>query len=208
MFRWKGFIAHNGLTYLSNNNEEVLEYHRSFIKEMDRIAGIFLPLEINPILSIGDTPACSLASNFGAANEIRPGNFVFYDLMQSIIGSCTPEDIAIALACPVISVYLHRNEILTYGGAIHLSKESVQMNGNSIFGIPVQLTESGWVQFPGENFVKSLSQEHGIIHFDYNVISSIKPGMLIGVLPVHSCLTAHAMRGYLNLNGKKISMME
>jgi len=76
-------------------------------------------------LSIGDTPTCSLVERFDGVDEIRPGNFVFYDLMQLRIGSCRGEDLAVALACPVVGKYEQRGEIVIYGGAVHLSKEAL-----------------------------------------------------------------------------------
>jgi len=33
------------------------------------------------LISYGDTPSCSIAENFDEVDEIRPGNFVFYDVM-------------------------------------------------------------------------------------------------------------------------------
>ncbi len=36
-------------------------------------------------ICIGDTPCCSAADDFAAIDQISPGNFVFYDLMQSDI---------------------------------------------------------------------------------------------------------------------------
>ncbi|MEJ0055892.1 MAG: hypothetical protein WDN75_09730 [Bacteroidota bacterium] len=64
------------------------------------------------ILSIGDTPTCTVADEFTGINEVRPGNLVFYDMMQVIIGSCKREDVAIAMACPVVAFNEERQEIL------------------------------------------------------------------------------------------------
>ncbi len=57
------------------------------------------------IISYGDSPSCSLADDLNGFDEIRPGNFVYYDVMQYHIGSCQMDDIAVAAACPVVSVY-------------------------------------------------------------------------------------------------------
>ncbi len=75
-------------------------------------------------LSVGDTPGCSLLPDFPGVDEIRPGNFVFYDAEQLEIGSCASNQIAVALACPIVARHPERNEVVLYGGAIHLSKES------------------------------------------------------------------------------------
>ena len=67
---------------------------------------------------MGDTPAATLCTNFNGVDEIRPGNFVFYDLMQHSLGVCAIEDIAVKMVCPVIAKHVSRNEIVIFGGAV------------------------------------------------------------------------------------------
>src|SRR5690606_24495318 len=114
--------------------------------------------------SVGDTPYCSMGEDFSGADEIRPGNFVYYDLMQLRLGSCRFGQIAAAVICPVVSVYPSRNQALIYGGAVHLSKESLmQPDGSKIFGLAVPITGDRWSFPEGEDYMVSLSQEHGLM---------------------------------------------
>jgi len=56
-------------------------------------------------------------------DEIRPGNFVFYDLMQYRIGSCSVGQIAVAMAC--LSLQFIRKEMrssFTVGSAFFQEK--------------------------------------------------------------------------------------
>jgi len=94
--------------------------------------------------SIGDTPSCSLAENFEHIDEIRPGNFVFFDLMQYNLGVCKLSNIAVCVACPVVDINRDRNHIVIYGGGVHLSKEFVIQKGEKYFGLVVKLNEIGW----------------------------------------------------------------
>jgi D-serine deaminase-like pyridoxal phosphate-dependent protein len=55
--------------------------------------------------------------------------------------------------------------------------------------------------------VKSLSQEHGVITLTQEGCN-LKPGDLVAVLPVHSCLSADAMRQYLTQDGNMIPTMQ
>jgi len=147
----------------------------------------------------------SLTDNFAGIDEIRPGNFVFYDLMQQAIGVCQYKDIAVALACPVIAVHPDRLEVVIYGGAIHLSKDYIKdENGKQVFGKIVWLTEDGWSEPVAETFVKSLSQEHGIIKTSKNNFEEFQPGKFIGILPVHSCLTTNLTASLLTTDGERI----
>ena len=53
----------------------------------------------------------------------------------------------------------------------------------------------------------SISQEHGIIKVSPEYYDSLEVGNLIGILPVHSCMTADLMKCYKTTDGKDITMM-
>src|SRR5699024_7769567 len=119
------------------------------------------------------------------------------DLMQTQIGSCRVHDIAVALACPVVATYPQRNQLAIHGGAIHLSKEQLVENGQSHYGKVVKLDDQLHWGDPIEGcYVQSISQEHGIVQCSPAFFDKITIGDIIGILPVHSCLTADTMKGY------------
>jgi D-serine deaminase-like pyridoxal phosphate-dependent protein len=160
------------------------------------------------VISVGDTPTCSAAADFSGIQEIRPGNFVFYDIMQRRIGSCTDENIAVALACPVVAVYPERQEIVVHGGGVHLSKDFLRAeDGSPVYGRVVKMSESGWSLPSTSMIVKSLSQEHGILRAGPEDCAALRAGDVVGVLPVHSCMTADVMTEYYTLSGQRIAMM-
>jgi len=207
--RFSGFLTHAGRTYRARNPEEVLSLHQVSLARLARIRERFLENRPEAIISLGDTPACSLAGDFSGADEMRPGNFVFYDLMQEQTGACQEDRIAVRLACPVVARYPERNEVVVYGGAIHLSKEQLAAeNGRNIFG-KVSTEEQGLFgpSLPGA-FVERLSQEHGIIKLPESHRDAFPVGSLAGILPVHSCLTADCMKGYLGTDGKRLDHMQ
>jgi D-serine deaminase-like pyridoxal phosphate-dependent protein len=147
--------------------------------------------------------------DFSMVDEIRPGNFVFYDLTQIIIGSCISDQVAIALACPVVAVHPERNEILIYGGSVHFSKDSIRdKDGNEIHGVVVKDEGEGWGDIIKGAFVTKLSQEHGIVQAPENIIRQFKPGDIIKIIPAHSCITANLMKNYLTLSGRSVSMWQ
>ncbi|MCD4773384.1 MAG: alanine racemase [Bacteroidales bacterium] len=198
-----GFLTHSGQTYHAKSKKEILQIHFDSIKILNFLKEKYIHEFGNIEISIGDTPSCSIAEDFNGVDEIRPGNFILYDLMQYKLGSCSVEDIAVSLACPVVSVNNKRNEIVVYGGGIHLSKEFlIDKNGNKYFGYVVNFQKNNFSLPVKDTFVKSLSQEHGIIKTNPDYISKIKIGDVLGILPVHSCLTVSAMRNYLTFDGK------
>jgi D-serine deaminase-like pyridoxal phosphate-dependent protein len=107
-----GFLGHAGQTYNCRNKTEVLKAHDEAKTLIVNLKTKYLEKYPNIIASYGDTPSCSLADDFKGIDEIRPGNFVFYDLMQVQIGACRYNDIAVAMACPIVAIHKGLNEIL------------------------------------------------------------------------------------------------
>lgn len=204
--RMKGFLTHSGHTYHASSAHEVLEIFNDTILKTGELKKHLSSSDL--IYSMGDTPSCSIAEDFPGFDEIRPGNFVFYDLMQCMIGSCRREQIAVAVICPVADVNKRRNEVIIYGGAIHLSKDSIMLyDGSRIFGEAAFPSENGW-EFPGERiFVKSLSQEHGILSVPEKYMKEFHPGSLVAVIPVHACLAVDLLREYHLPDGRLINSL-
>ncbi|MCR9084566.1 MAG: alanine racemase [Cyclobacteriaceae bacterium] len=201
-----GFYIHPGHTYYMPDKEGIYHETRQALAMLkSKYQAQFESLKTR----IGDTPGCAVAHDFGDIDEMGPGNFVFYDLMQADLKSCEKSDIAVALAVPVVDIIPERNEILVHGGGVHLSKDFLQReDGQKIFGEVVLLNEKGW-EIPSEtSIVKSISQEHGLIKASKELLEQVKVGDLLGILPVHSCMTADAMGAYLSLTGEWVDHAE
>lgn len=208
LLNFKGLLSHAGHSYGCRSGIEILTIHQQTTAVMKRVGARLRLRYPDLVLSVGDTPTCSIANDFSDIQEIRPGNFVFYDIMQRGIGSCSDDNIAIALACPVVAIYPTRNEIIIHGGGVHLSKDMLkQEDGSAVFGRIVRLSKEGWSVPSTSMTVKSLSQEHGIVRASAEDCATLKPGDLLGILPVHSCMTADVMTEYYTLSGKRITMM-
>lgn len=199
---FKGFISHAGHTYQAASKSEITSIHQLEMIIMLQLKSRYLSKYPDLEISVGDTPSCSIMESFSGMDEIRPGNFVFYDVMQQYTGSCSEDQIAICLACPVVAVHSGRSELIVHGGGIHLSKEFiVNSNGNRIYGQVVKLNEKGWGPGIQGAYVSSLSQEHGVIKLPITVFNEFKIGDLIGILPIHSCMTANLMGEYFSIDG-------
>jgi len=205
---FEGFLTHAGHTYRARGKGEVVQIYVESLEVLNHFKERYMSRFPQIIISYGDTPSCSLLDSFEGVDEIRPGNFVFYDVMQWVIGSCDLGRIAVSLACPVVAKHPSRREIVVYGGAVHLSKEKVKLSdGTEIYGLLVYLADSGWILPEQLCPVVSVSQEHGVIRVDENTFAEISVGDVVGVLPVHSCLTANLMKFYITLDGKVLEQM-
>ena len=207
ILKFKGLLTHAGHSYSARSRSELREIYAETIRILTTLKGVLLEFGIESVeLSFGDTPCCSVVENFSALDEIRPGNFVFYDLMQLQIGSCTEEQIALAVACPVVARHASRNEVVIYGGAVHLSKESLNdAEKRRIFGRVVPWHEEGWGPIIPDAYVSSLSQEHGIVRCPEGFFKKITVGDILFLLPVHSCLTVNLIRNMIAMNGETVN---
>ena len=200
-----GLLLHMGNTYSARSATEV---KKIYLESSVRINTLRKQLRngSNLYISMGDTPSCSVLDSFQGFDEIRPGNFVFYDVTQHAIGSNTLKQIAVCLAVPVLAIHAERNEILAHGGAIHLAKDSLVINGKTIYGQMVLFEQDKWLVIENA-YVTKISQEHGSIKVPEPVFSQIQLGSVVGILPVHSCMTANLMASYTSLTGKRIDHM-
>lgn len=199
--RFKGLLAHAGHAYQQLDKDRAQEIFDQSIQTLTMIKSVLNLPEL--IISYGDTPTCTLVENLKGVDEIRPGNFAFYDRMQASFGVCTLDHIGVCLVCPVVAIHAERNEAVIYGGGVHLSKDFIIDKGVRNYGTVVDWNGDQWSSKP-RAFLSKLSQEHGIINGSRDYIDSLKVGDLIGVLPIHSCLTADLQGSYLDLQGNRL----
>ncbi|KAK3533335.1 hypothetical protein QTP70_017180 [Hemibagrus guttatus] len=128
--------------------------------------------------SIGSTPSCSHpVSDMAMLNEVHPGNYVFYDVQQSLIGSCRLEDIAVRVLTRVIGHYPHRNQLLVDCGWAALSQDG---GGRLPTGYAI-------IESHPELKLVSMTQEHGRVEpvsgkLDFN---QFPLGSVLSLMPYH-----------------------
>lgn len=202
-----GLLTHAGHSYHSAGPAEIAEIHRQTVARMTGVADALDGAGLGrPALSVGDTPCCSVAPDFCGLDEIRPGNFVFYDAQQLALGACAEQDIALGLECPVIGVYPERREAVVLGGAVHLSKDRFSLpDGGEAFGWVVRRCDRSFGRVDRRVYVRGVSQEHGMIAIgDPDLLAELRPGDALTVLPAHSCLAANLHPAYATTNGRSI----
>ena len=200
-----GLLTHSGHSYECRGRDEVVVCFEEGRSRMLKLKQVLDNQGIEAEISMGDTPSASLAENFQGVDEMRPGNFVFYDLFQSQVGSCRVDQIAVATACPVIGKYPDELKVVVYGGSVHLSKDSVMIEGARLFGQLALPTDKGWDIVPLEaGKVTSACQEVSKIQVSKEVFERIELGQTVYILPVHSCLAAEMYPRYATIDGQTL----
>lgn len=192
-----GLVSHFGNTYHADK-EGIIEINRTGTNDLRNLKTYLETMHALPCaISIGDTPSLNYYTDemLHEIDELRPGNFVYFDVMQFMAGHCKATDIAVALETPILSLYPERNEVLIHAGAVHLSKEYCTMpDGKNGYGMAVRLSPKGIGKVIDGAYVDRLSQEHGLLRVSSDFFKSFKPGDNIGILPVHSCLMVSAVK--------------
>lgn len=184
-----GILTHAGHSYNVRTREEILAIARierdSMVELAERLRGMSIEV---PTVSIGSTPTMSLIDHLDGIDEIRPGNYIFFDNFQATLGSCSFADAALTVLAAVTHRDLSRNKLVIDAGAVALSKDRgpVGIDPGCGYGRVLDLdgNETGLR-------VAELSQEHGqIISGDGTSVSRFTVGDRLRVLANHSCLTA------------------
>jgi D-serine deaminase-like pyridoxal phosphate-dependent protein len=204
---FEGLLIHDGHTYAARGKEEIRSIYNTTLGKINKLRENLVEELADATISLGDTPTFSVIDIFEGFHEMRPGNFVFYDLMQWQIGSCSLKEIAVCMACPIVAKHNERDTLIIYGGSVHFSKDRIIIDGKNVFGLLVKLTETGWQFFEKSYYLTSVSQEHGILEGDSEMLNQFSIGDLVGIIPVHSCLTADLMKSYQTIDGKIISRL-
>lgn len=202
--RIRGVLTHAGHAYRVPDPAARVELWGLVAERMDAARQALAGSGSGPGLevSVGDTATCGVVSSFDGVEEARPGNFVFGDLQQHALGSCTSADLALVVACPVVGVYPARGEIVVQGGAVHLSRDVAPgPAGAPSHGQLAVMGRDGWQLLPvAAAHVRGLSQEHGMIRCTRDVLDRVRVGDLVFIVPAHACLAANLVREFVYLD--------
>ncbi|HKP69139.1 MAG TPA: alanine racemase, partial [Pyrinomonadaceae bacterium] len=203
-----GILTHAGHSYDQKTKDGIIAvaHHErdSMVELAERLRADGVEV---PTVSVGSTPTMSLVDNLTGVDEIRPGNYIFFDNYQATLGSCSFDDTALTVLAAVIHRDERRRKLVIDAGGIALSKDRgpVGLDPSCGYGrvLDVDGNETGMR-------VTGLSQEHGEIEAGQaGALDKLKVGDRVRVLANHSCLTA-AQHSHYNVveNGEVVDRWE
>lgn len=160
----KGVLAFGGIGYSQPSKEAIADAAERVrvcaVTAADRLRNAGLPCGV---VSIGATPTRLMGQSLEGVTEIRPGVYVFMDLMQETLGVCTYDDIAVTVLSTVIGHNRQQNRVYVDAGALALSKD----HGSPRAGIlhaDYGLIRAKEGSAPFEDIgVTNVNQEHGFV---------------------------------------------
>ena len=194
--RFQGLLTHAGHSYHAKSHDEILAIANAECAALTRFRDHLGDSTL--IRSVGSTPTIAVPDTLGDCDEVRPGNYVFFDAFQAILGSCRFEDIAASVLTTVIGSYEDRAVI--DAGALALSKDlgAIDLDPDAGYGTVCDLEGD-----PVDLRLTEVSQEHGkMVGPD---VSNVEVGSLLRIVPNHSCLTAALFDRYFVMEGDEVT---
>ncbi len=195
---FEGILTHAGHSYRRRGREALLEVARQerdvMVTFADRLRGEGLSV---PIVSVGSTPTMSVIDDLEGVDEIRPGNYAFYDLSQVVYGAAEVAQCALTVLASVVSHQPGSAHSLVDAGALAMSKDAGPTDlGHDSLGAVFADYERSLLD-PSARLT-GLSQEHG------HLASPRAVGERVRILPNHSCLTAAQFDRYWVVDGDRV----
>lgn len=184
-----GILTHAGHSYDVKTVDEIktiARHERDVMVELaDRLRGMSIEV---PTVSIGSTPTINHIDHLDGIDEVRPGNYIFFDNYQATLGSCGFDDCALTVLAAVVHRDSSKRKLVIDAGGIAMSKDRGPTHLDETCGYGRVLDLDG--DDTGMR-LGSLSQEHGVIHAeDDSIFDRYKVGDRVRILANHSCMTA------------------
>ena len=188
-----GLLTHAGMGYAAKSLEDLMITGN---QEGEIMAEHASRLSKNGVrikeISVGSTPTSNFVAQSRHITELRCGNYVFYDMIQVSIESCSIDDCALTCMATVISKPT-KNRVVIDAGSKALNLDKGVDNNNSVIGYGHIIDKDATIE--------RLSEEHGIIYHDGEDFSI---GESIRIIPNHACVVMNLFDHFYLVDGGEI----
>jgi D-serine deaminase-like pyridoxal phosphate-dependent protein len=193
--RFKGIFTHAGQVYGADSLSEVKEVSRHESSIMAETAQAFAEVGTPAaIVSVGSTPTMKVWQGHEAVNEIRPGNYIFHDVIQVSLGAATLKECALSILATVISRPTRERAVID-GGSKALSSDRGAHGKEMASGFGLVLGKKATLV--------RLSEEHGVMNLDPD--EGLDIGDRVRIIPNHACAVMNLFdRAYGLRDGKVV----
>jgi len=190
---FRGIMTHAGHAYAAAGKREVAEIGKHEGRFMVETAGLIRAAGVTVSeISVGSTPTAPHAASVPGVTEIRPGNYIFNDMMQVALGTVTVENCALTVLATIISLPAKNRAVIDAGSkALALDKGA---HGNEL------LKGFGHI-LKKKATIERLSEEHGIVDFDRE---KFLPGEKVRIIPNHACPVVNLFDFAYLVDGRKV----
>jgi D-serine deaminase-like pyridoxal phosphate-dependent protein len=188
----RGLMTHAGHAYLQTTQEDVrkvgMQEGEVLVASAELLRSNGIAVEV---VSTGSTPTAQYCGSVKGVTEIRPGNYVFYDLTQIDLFSCTLQDCALSVLTTVISCPAN-NRVIVDAGKKALTSEPLGRTGEQ---------DRGFGFIPEKDAaVNRLSEEHGVLETE----TRFEIGEKVRIIPNHACVVVNMFDEMYGIRGGQV----
>ncbi len=185
----EGIFTHAGQVYAARSRSEVEAIGHAEGHIMEQAVNLLQSAGISvETVSVGSTPTVAYSAAHPVVNEIRPGNYIFYDAMQLALGSAQKEECSLFVLTTIVSQPAPDRIVIDTGSKALSTDGAFWLNG---FGLPLDIPA----------VIERVSEEHGILKL--NESFRVRPGEPLLIIPNHACVTANLFSQYHLFNPQK-----
>ncbi len=188
-----GVFTHGGHSYYSKDK---IQRKEAALKEAEEVLRAKKILNENGIkcdsVSVGSTPSFIFSLKIDGITEVRPGNYVFYDLKQVKLGVIKLDRVSLFVLSQVISKP-DDNRAFIDAGAKVLSMDYLSFDNEKIYGYIIDHPDID---------ITNLSEEHGWLKIKER--TKINIGDKLKIIPVHSCLVINNFDHFYLVKGEEV----
>jgi len=148
-------------------------------------------------ISVGSTPTAEYVANVPGITEIRPGTYIFNDMIQVHNKSCTLADCAAKVLTSVVSA--PSNKLAVIDGGNKTFSTDCQPNNSPYF-----MKGYGLIEGVEDYALTRLTEEHGMLSAINDDAARLEPGKLLTVIPNHVCTTINLHNKVYFVSGETV----
>lgn len=185
----RGLLSHAGHSYAAESRHEIAEIAKKEARSLDEIAkhATNMGTKIKE-LSVGSTPTAQFSLLEKSVTELRPGNYVFYDLTQVALGAANIAQCGLSVWTTVISRPEQDRLVLDAGSKTLSSDRARGQHAKAGFGAITSASLENNVD--NGLTVERLSEEHAVVSVGDGK-SNLAPGDRVRLIPNHACVAVN-----------------
>jgi D-serine deaminase-like pyridoxal phosphate-dependent protein len=188
--RFRGLLSHAGHGYGAGSESEIEAIAKREVEILGDLKRRIhaLGTEVEEI-SVGATPTVRHSVNLGGINELRPGNYIYFDRTQVSLGAAGWDDCALTVLARVVSRPAG-DRVVVDSGSKTLTNDLARGFAPAP-GYGTVLSSIAGIQSPDDALVvERLSEEHAVVRQSGSA-QRLAPGDLARIVPNHSCVVSN-----------------
>lgn len=194
-----GIFTHAGQSYAAKSIDEIKQIATKEAQTVVNSAKLCKKAGIHiEHRSVGSTPTFKYSGLADGITEIRPGNAVFYDMVQVGLGVAEIDDCALKVLTTVVSK--QEDRFVIDAGSKTLALDKGAHGNESIQGY-------GFIEQYPDLTIARLSEEHGVVPINSSPQVSLNERLMI--IPNHACPVVNLFENYVvHRNGEFVDQWQ